>query len=140
MKDPQDDRPSQPQEEGIGYSRGMGSKPNQLPRYQTPFTTSTPYIIGGYQYQDTDVGPPRGPPGGGDQPPGRGYGGGGGDGYDPGDRDEEKDEDYATSSSSENLREVSPRRLDKWIRRMTGAPGGGGPPDEPDPDYNNPYD
>ena len=23
---------------------------------------------------------------------------------------------------------------------MTGTPGGGGPPDEPDPDYDNPYD
>ena len=51
-----------------------------------------------------------------------------------------EDEDDATSSSSENLREVSPRRLDQWIWRMTGTPGGGGPLDEPDPDYNDPYD
>ena len=35
-------RPSQPQEEGTGDTQGMGSKPSQLPRYQTPFTTSMP--------------------------------------------------------------------------------------------------
>ena len=99
----------------------------------------TPYITGGYQYQGTGVGPSGGPPSGGDRPQGRGCGGGGGDGYDPGDGDEE-DEDDATSSSSENQREVSPRRLDRWIRRMTGAPGGGGPLDEPDPHYDDPYD
>ena len=34
----------------------------------------------------------------------------------------------------------SPQRLDRWIQRMMGAPGGGGPPDEPDPDYDDPYD
>ena len=52
--------------------------------------------------------PSGGLPGGGGQPPGQGRGGGGGDGYDPGDGDEEEDEDDAMSSSSENLREVSP--------------------------------
>ena len=94
----------------------------------------------GYGYQGTGIGPSGGPPGGGGRPPGRGCGGGGGDGYDPEDGDKEEDEDDATSSSSENLREVSSWRLDQWIRRMTGAPGGGRPPDEPDPDYDNPYD
>ena len=66
LRDPQDNRPSQPQEEGIGDTQGTGSKPNQLPRYQTPFTTSTPYITGGYLYQGTSIGPSGGPPGGGD--------------------------------------------------------------------------
>ena len=140
LRDPQDNKLSRPQEEGTGDTPGTGSKPNQLPRYQTPFTTLTPYTTGGYRYQGTGVGPSGGPPGGGDRPPGRGHGGGGGDWYDPGDGDEEEDEDDATSSSSENMREVSPQRLDQWIQRMTGAPGGGGPLDEPDPDYNDPYD
>ena len=107
-RDPGDDRPSRPQEEGTGDTRATGSKPNQLPRYQTPFTTSMPYMTGGYRYQGTGIGPSGGLPGRGDQPPGRGHGGGGGDGYDPGDGDEEEDEDDATSSSSENLREVFP--------------------------------
>ena len=79
-------------------------------------------------------------PGGGGQPPGQGHGGGGGGGCDPGDGDEEEDEEDATSSSSENQREVSPQRLDQWIQRMMGAPGGGGPLDEPDPDYDDSYD
>ena len=108
LRDPQDDRPSRPQEEGTGDTRGTGSRQNQLSRYQTPFTTSTPYITGGYRYQGTGVGPPGGLPGRGDRPLGRGHGGGGGDGYDPGDGDEEEDEDDATSSSSDNLREVPP--------------------------------
>ena len=113
MGDPRDSRPSQPQEKGTGDSRGTGSKSNRLPRYQTPVTTLTPYITGGYQYQGSGIGPSGGPPGGGGRPPGRGYGGDGGDGYDPGDGDEEEDEDDATSSSSENQKEVSPRRLDQ---------------------------
>ena len=100
---------------------------------------SMPYITGGYRYQGTGVGPSGGPPGRGDRPPGRGCRDGGGDGYDPGDGDEEEDEDDTTSSSIENLREVSPRRLDKWIWRMIGAPGGGRPLDKPDPHCNNPY-
>ena len=111
-----------------------------MSRYQTPFTKSTPYITGGYRYQGTGVGPSGGPPGGGDRPPGRGCGGGGVDGFDPGDGDKEEDEDDATSSSSDNLREISPRRLDQWIWRMTGTPGGGRPLDEPDPDNYDPYD
>ena len=97
-------------------------------------------MTGGYQYQGTGIGPSGGLPGRGGQPPGQGCGGGGGDGYDPGDGDEEEDDDDATSSSSENPREVSPQRLDQWILRMMGTPGGGSPPDEPYPDYNNPYD
>ena len=108
LRDPWDSRPSQPQEEGTGDSWGTGSKSNWLPRYQTPVTTSTPYITGGYQYQGSSVGPSGGPPDGGDWPRGRGCGGGGGDGYVPGDGDEEEDKDDATSSSSENQREVPP--------------------------------
>ena len=99
-----------------------------------------PYMMGGYRYQGTGIGPSGGLPGRGGRPLGRGCGSGGGDGYDPGDEDEEEDEDDATSSSSENPREISPQRLDQWIRRMTGTPGGGGPPDEPDLDYDDPYD
>ena len=48
LRDPWDDRLSQPQEEGTGNTQGIGSKPNQLPRYQILFTMSTPYITGGY--------------------------------------------------------------------------------------------
>ena len=75
------------------------------------------------------------------QAPRGGCGGGGGDGYDPGGVDdgnkEDKEEDDATSSSSENVREVSPRRLEQWVQRIAGAPGGGRLPDEPDPDYDD---
>ena len=140
LGDSQDDQQTRPQEGGTGDAWGTNRRSNQLPRYQTPFTMSTPYMTGGYRYQGTGKGPSGGPPGGGGRPPGRGCGSGGGDGYDPGDGDEEEDEDDATSSSSENPREVSPRRLDQWIRRMTGTPGGGGPLDEPDLDYDDPYD
>ena len=98
------DQESQPQEGGTGDAQGTNRRSNQLPRYQTPFTTLTPYMTGGYQYQGTGIGPSGGLPGRGGRPPGQGHGGGGGDGYDPGDGDEEEDEDNATSSSSENRR------------------------------------
>ena len=108
LGDSQDDQQTRPQEGGTDDARGGNHRSNQLPRYQTPFTTSMPYMTGGYQYQGTGIGPSGGPPGGGGRPPGHGHGSGGGDGYDPGDGDKEEDEDNATSSSSENLREVPP--------------------------------
>ena len=114
LRDPQDNRQSRPQEGGTGDAQGTSSRSNQLLRYQTPFTTLTPYMTGGYRYQGTGIGPSGGPPGRGGRPPGQGCGGGGGDGYDPGDGDKEEDEDGATSSSSENLREVSPK---DWTNR-----------------------
>ena len=73
LSNPQDSRPSQPQEEGTGDSRGTGCKSNQLPRYQTPVTMLTPYKTGGYLYQGSSLGPSGGPPGGGGRPPGRGH-------------------------------------------------------------------
>ena len=70
LGDFRDDQQSQPQEGGTGDARGPNHRSNQLPRYQTPFTTSTPYMTGGFRYQGTDVGPSGGPPGRGGRPPG----------------------------------------------------------------------
>ena len=60
LGDSRDDQQSQPQEGGTGDARGTNRRSNQLPRYQTPFTTSTPYTTGGYQYQGIGVGPSGG--------------------------------------------------------------------------------
>ena len=98
---PLDKRQSRPQERGTSGTQGSGHRSNQLPRYQPPLTTSTPYMLGGNRYQGTGVSPSGGLPGGGGRPPGQGYRGGGEDGYDPGDGDEEEDEDDTTSTSSE---------------------------------------
>ena len=65
LGDSQDDQQTRPQEGGTGDARGANHRSNQLRRYQTPFTTSTPYMMGGYRYQGTGVGPSGGPPGGG---------------------------------------------------------------------------
>ena len=81
LGDSRDDQQTQPQEGGTGDARGANRGSNQLPRYQTPFTKSTPYMMGGYRYQGTGIGPSGGLPGRGGQPPGRGCGSGGGDGY-----------------------------------------------------------
>ena len=108
MDGPWDDRQSRPQEGGVGNAQGTYHRSNQLPRYQIPLTTSMPYVTEGYRYQDTGRSPTGGPPGGGGRPPGHRRGGGRGDGYDPGDGDVEEDEDDATSSSSEDPREVPP--------------------------------
>ena len=70
LGDSWDDQQTRPQEGGTGDTRGTNRRSNQLPRYQTPFTTSTPYVTGGYQYQGTAIGPSGGPPGGGGRPPG----------------------------------------------------------------------
>ena len=66
LRGPRGNRPSPPQEEGIGDSRGTGSKSNWLPRYQTPVTTLTPYITGDYLYRSSGIVPSGGPPGRGD--------------------------------------------------------------------------
>ena len=47
LGDPRDYRQSQPLEGGTGDAQGTSHRSNQLPRYQTPFTTSTPYMTGG---------------------------------------------------------------------------------------------
>ena len=81
--------------------------------------------------------PSGGPLGGGRQPP-RGGPGGGGSGYDPddgGDDDEEDDESVA-SFGDRRGRVRCPRISHR--ERMVSVPGGG-PPDEPDPDYDDPY-
>ena len=63
LGDSWDDQQTQPQEGGTGDAQGANCRSNQLPRYQTTFTTSTPYMTGGYQYQGTGVGPSGGLPG-----------------------------------------------------------------------------
>ena len=63
LGDSWDDQQTRPQEGGACDTRGANSGSNQLPRYQTPFTTLMPYMMGGYRYQGTGVGLSGGLPG-----------------------------------------------------------------------------
>ena len=81
--------------------------------------------------------PSGGPPGGGRQPLWGGPGGGGGD-YDPDDvGDDEGEDDESVASFGEQQGRVRHPRVSRR-ECLVSAPGGG-LPDEPDPDYDDPY-